>query len=556
MAKHRKERKKKRKDNHVKALKKTKTSDLFEKIELFLSANEKIALFITLLVATVVYLLCFDVKISVGGDDSGYIQKGHRFINEGIFPTSQGPVYPIVLGFFIKLFGIKVPLLKILSVLFTVLHIAFFYKAFKGLVPYLTLIVSCFLVAINSYIAFYASSTYSEVFFMFSLSILFLFFLRYTFKNPENTTVVSFIIIGLIVFITSQIRFVGFAAILAISLFLVLQKQFKNALVAFGSFAGFYALFSLLKKLLGVGNGMSNQLDTLMMVHPYDASKGKETFSGFINRFFDNADLYLSKTFLIELGLRPEGSKIAPFLTLVIGLLFLAGLFIAFKHNKTLLFTGLFIAALAGMTFVILQPFWDQNRLILILYPFFYLFFLSTIYLAFKKYLPSYLQIGFLLSCLILIFLSFSRTGPKIQENVLILQKNINKNPLYGYTTDWINYINMVQWASENLPETSKVACRKPSIAFIYSNGTAHHGIFRINSQDPDELLAKLRDKNVTHVIRASLRTDPKKNTGRTINTIIRYMSFVERKYPGTFKGVHQVGKKEPAVLYEINYPN
>jgi hypothetical protein len=73
----------------------------------------------------------------------------------------------------------------------------------------------------------------------------------------------------------------------------------------------------------------------------------------------------------------------------------------------------------------------------------------------------------------------------------------------------------------------------------------------------PEALLQSLKDKNVTHIIDANLRSNPAKKTGNIINTIRRYMSFVELKYPGTFRKIHQIGAddNEPALIYEIHYP-
>ena len=536
---------------------KNSNKGFLDTLDSFIAKNEKWVLTLITLIASFVYLLLFDIKISIGGDDAAYISRGFAFINKGLFPASQGPLYPIVLGFFIKLFGINIPVLKLVSFVFCVLHVVLFYKAFKGVVSPIVVTVTCFLVGLNSYIAFYASSTYSEAFFLFMSSLLFLVFFKYYFKtDEENKSVSKLVLVGFLVFLLSQIRFVGLAAIVALAFFFVTQKQFKKALIAFGSFSGFFLLLSLFKKVLNIGGGMSNQLSVLMKVHPYDYSKGEETLSGFVQRFFDNADIYIGKAFLVELGLRPETAEVASLMTIVVGALFVVGLFLSFRHNKAVFFTGLFVAALAGLTFIVLQAFWKQSRLVVILYPFLYLFFLSTIYFLFKHYLPKAFQFGFLVIAAILILTTLSRTGPKIQDNTLVLQKNLGKDPLYGYSPDWINFITASKWVSKNLPDSSKAACRKPNMAFIFSNGKTFHGIRRVNSKDADELLAALKEGGVTHVLRASLRLDGKKNTGQVINTVHRYMALIEQKYPGTFRSVYKTGNSESAVIFKINYPN
>jgi len=72
----------------------------------------------------------------------------------------------------------------------------------------------------------------------------------------------------------------------------------------------------------------------------------------------------------------------------------------------------------------------------------------------------------------------------------------------------------------------------------------------------PDSLLQTLKDNSVDYVILANLRAVPSANTGRTINTVQRYLFFIEQKYPGLFNLVQQTGvnENEPAWLYMINY--
>jgi hypothetical protein len=72
----------------------------------------------------------------------------------------------------------------------------------------------------------------------------------------------------------------------------------------------------------------------------------------------------------------------------------------------------------------------------------------------------------------------------------------------------------------------------------------------------PDSLINTLRKAGVDYVIVASLRANPNMNTGNIINNIQRYLYFIEQKYPGILKLVHQIGAdaEEPALLYQINY--
>ena len=72
----------------------------------------------------------------------------------------------------------------------------------------------------------------------------------------------------------------------------------------------------------------------------------------------------------------------------------------------------------------------------------------------------------------------------------------------------------------------------------------------------PDTLLNMLRKNKVDYVIMASLRVNPNMKTNRTINTVRRFLYYIELKYPGTFMLVYQIGNQdqEPAYLYKVNY--
>ncbi len=73
---------------------------------------------------------------------------------------------------------------------------------------------------------------------------------------------------------------------------------------------------------------------------------------------------------------------------------------------------------------------------------------------------------------------------------------------------------------------------------------------------EPDSLVSKLKKNSVEYVIVGSLRINPKMKTARTINTVQRYLFYIELKYPGLFTLVHQIGANdnEPAKLLKINY--
>jgi type IV secretory pathway ATPase VirB11/archaellum biosynthesis ATPase len=72
----------------------------------------------------------------------------------------------------------------------------------------------------------------------------------------------------------------------------------------------------------------------------------------------------------------------------------------------------------------------------------------------------------------------------------------------------------------------------------------------------PDTLLNQLLRNNVDYIIRGNLRLNPAQKTNRVINTIYRYIYYMEQKYYGIFSQVSRIGgdDEEPAYLYQIHW--
>ena len=154
---------------------------------------------------------------------------------------------------------------------------------------------------------------------------------------------------------------------------------------------------------------------------------------------------------------------------------------------------------------------------------------------------------------IIIFFTNLNVTTKKVKANDEYLMQTLAGNKFYNMTPDWINYIKMSQWAAKNVSEDVMIACRKPSISFIYAK-REFHGIYRITTEDSDELLQRLKDKNVKYVIMGNLRKHPKQKNQYTINTVQRYLYFIQQKYPGKIKHIQTIGADEPAHLFEIIY--
>lgn len=532
------------------------TTDFFGKLNNFLEKNQKILFWVTCIVAFITSLLLFDLKVSKGGDDAAYIVRAINFVNDFEFPSFQGPLYPMLLSLPVFLFGVKLPLLKSISVIFIIGQFVFLFKAFRKNIPNTIFYAGIILAAFNAYILYYASQTYSEALFMFLQSILFFYFIKYFVIN-ENTkgTIKIHIIIGFLIFLMGITRSVGYASLFAVILYLAIARQWKNIALIFGGFLGFSLLFSLFKKAIwgAAGVQFSTQARQLLQKDYYYPDKGTEDLAGFIQRFIDNSQIYLSKYFYIYLGFKKDICDPSTLLTLLTYSFFALAIFWAFKKNKTLMFTGIYLAVIYAITFLMLQQRWDSSRLVITSAPLVFIFVLSGFYYLLKKSQFKKLQFLFVILFAIVFLSNFNRTTTKIENNSKILVSNLKGDRYSGFTPDWVNYLKMATWVGDNIPNDVMVACRKPNLAQIFAN-RKFRGIYRMPSQDADTLIDLLKKSNVEYVIMASLRKFENRKTEYTINTIKRYLYYIQEKYPYSLEQVLKIGNDEPAYLFKIHY--
>lgn len=543
---------KKNENEHVK-------SDFFDKLDKFFDSKGNVFFWVSLFFTLLFSFLLFNFRVSEAGDDSAYIFRAFKFVKEFQYPSFQGPLYPIFLSVFIWIFGLNITMLKSLSLVAIIFHLYFFYRAFKGRVSGFLLIYVMLIVSFNSFVLYHASQTYSEAFFLFLQAFFFFYFFNAFVSKSESPSLKenwgSYLILGVFLLFLGLTRSIGYGGFIAVILFFILTMRWKSAAFTTGAFVLEFGLFTIIKKFLfqSTASQFSGQLNRLMQVDPFDATKGSETFSGFIDRFFGNSNLYLSKHLYKFIGFRPEILDPKTILTIIVYILFAVAIYFAFRKNKYLLFTGIYLTVLIGITFVIVQTRWDQDRLILVYFPFILLFLFSGIYYLGKIKSLKFIQVILPVLLIIIFFTNLNVTKKKVKANDEYLMESLAGNKFYGMTPDWINYIRMSQWAAKNTPKSVMIACRKPSISFVYAK-REFYGIYRITTEDPDELLQNLKNNNVKYIIMGSLRKYPNQKTQYTINTVQRYLYFIQQKYPDKIKHVQTIGVDEPAYLFEIIY--
>jgi hypothetical protein len=458
---------------------------------------------ICLLLNTIISLNLFDVKVSTGGDDSEYIVSAKKFLEGTSFPSWHGPFYPIFLSLLISVFGVKIIIFKIFSFLFIIGHFVFFYYTFRNQLSATILVVTSIIISINSQILYFASQTYTEALFLFLQSVFFFIFIKIFKSKNESLKDISinwraWLGLGFLIFLLSITRNIGIASIGAVILFFLIDKKYWAILTSILSYLIFRIPFDLYKRFVWdlKGAELSGQLNEIILKNPYNSSLGTENFSGMLTRFWDNALIYFSKHFLVILGFKSDMDANSSALSTIIIIALLLSVFIlSFRNNKVVLFITIYLGVMIGSTFFALQTNWGQMRMIVIYAP---LMILALFWGFFqipqvKKY--GFLQLVILLFFGIIFLKVFGITTIKIKNNQSVLAKNLSGNLYYGFTPDWQNFLKMSEWVGKNLPDSTVVVSRKPSMSFVYSKGKEFYPMYRFPTEDADTLVARLTER-------------------------------------------------------------
>ncbi len=541
---------------------------LFDKLENWTRTNDK-KLFYTLLTACVVLtFISFNARISEAHDDALYLEGGWRFVNEfpTYFYTQNAPLYPLFLALLIKLFGFQLILFKLFSSVFNIIGFVLFYKALKGRVPAVVFLPIVIFQACNHLIIYYASMTFTEAFYFCLQGFFFYAAVKLVdrYKTEEFSLSLqwkNFLVLGLSMFLISTLKSSAIVVIPAVVLYFLFEKQFKAAAVAVAGYLVFKIPYELLVRAIwSADNQFKGQGRILLQKDPYDASQGQEDAAGFVSRFFENADLAISKRFYQLLGWKSElNTDVHSYITVVTLAVALFGFWQLVKDKrKDLILLSLFTGAQLALSWVILQIRWDQARITLVGMPILLMMMFYGLYRVFAQ------QKWYLLYMALVVLVSGSGVISSLRRgstNIPIIKKNLAGDKYYGYTPDWQNFLKCSEWCADSLPEQSLVASRKAPMSFVYGHGKKFFPVYSVVHRDtatrqsnPDSALAYFERNKVTHVMLASLRANPQHPEAGIINTIHHILYPIFEKYPQKMRLVHTEGQVEECQVFEFVY--
>src|SRR5215212_24551 len=136
---------------------------LLTRLEQYFYSKRKFYFILSCILTVLFSILLFDVKMSNAHDDSMYVQAGYKITQDirNIY-AANAPLYSLLLSIPISIFGLKIILLKSLSVTFMLMQIIFLYLAFKDRVSDAALFLVLLTVSVNSYFLYFASQTFNE----------------------------------------------------------------------------------------------------------------------------------------------------------------------------------------------------------------------------------------------------------------------------------------------------------------------------------------------------------------------------------------------------------
>ncbi len=541
---------------------------MLDNLNKWLEARDKKVFYSILFLSTLFTLLLFDSKVSLGGDDSSYIERAWSLINEGKFPYFQGPGYPVILSFFMRIFGLNIVALKFLSVLCQFGFVWVTYLTFRKRIPYTVLFALIAFISVNNFVQYYASQTYTETFFLFVQSIC----LYITFNIIDNINEKAgwaegfkenyklWLLFGLMFVVLTISKSIAFVTIAGVLLYFLLNKNYKQIVYALAAYLVFRGIYQLITTSM-YGANDSNQLELMLRKDLYKPEGGHEDMGGMIDRFFANFNTYVSYHMYRIFNLRLigsievlDGETITPLpaLSFVSTIILAVFTFFSYKKNKFIFFSSIYLIALVGGVFFGVQANNMQSRLIIIAIPLIFLVLFYGMYEFAKR--NSTLQFFFIAFSIVMLVISLGKSSINAKQNFVALKKNMSGDMYYGYTPDWENFLKLSKYCADSLPKDAQVLSRKPNMSFIYGKGKKFVGQYIVNSENADTVLMDWKKENVKYVIMPNLRQNPKKNNGRIINTIQRMLGPVVQKYPEKLKLLKTEGTDEPAYLYEINY--
>jgi hypothetical protein len=302
----------------------------------------------------------------------------------------------------------------------------------------------------------------------------------------------EWLIFGLLMLMLYLTRSVGIAMLISVVFYFFISKKHKAILFTVLPFVMFYFIFFIYKVVFWktTSVGIESQSAVFYLKDPYNASAGNEDLTGYFFRFISNIYQYLYEHFFAMNGINVGHiSKLNVFFAIIFLILLINAFVVFMKSNKLFYIIGIYLLTALGITFITVQTFWNQERLIMVYYPFLVIILFYALDKSMSKRKSLILKIlPFVIGCIVLLLVLINSLK-ETSKTVPVLAKNVSGNTYYGYTRGWDSYLKLSEWCGNNLKTSDIVGCRNPTMSFIYSKDKEYRGIYGFPAMSVDSFL-------------------------------------------------------------------
>ncbi|MGC3976865.1 MAG: hypothetical protein QM751_00635 [Paludibacteraceae bacterium] len=450
----------------------------------------------------IVYVIIFDSKLDLNGDNCNYLSLAKAMSNglgysivtpSGVTPASHYPPgYSAFLSIFMFLGINNLVFFKVLNGIFLFLSLAgLFYLASNIKNNRILGFVAVILATLSPEVLSFSCSVMSEMLFLFASVVCFFALYKYS-QRPAKTkrfwASPWFYVAIVATAYAYYLRTVGAALVLGLIIFYIFRKEWWQAFASLGGFVLLNLPWSIRNSIYGIE---SRYLGTVMVVNPWRPEEGNISSVGeFVHKMLVNFDDTVIKGFK---------ELLFPFITInsevhsnafqiAMGLIVLAVVFYGAWNLKPLRW-ALMAYLLGQISLFMLWHGGNGSRYVVPVAPIiavcFYVGLYSLIALLLKKQTKfiSYIPYTFLLIGL----LSF----PAIKA-----QGEVAKMP---FLPAYQNYFDMAKEMNRQLPRNTVCCCRKPELFMYFAPDI--YAVIYVYSTDPKQIIKDFVDKKVEYVI-------------------------------------------------------
>jgi hypothetical protein len=426
-------------------------------------------------------------------------------------------------------------------------------------VPYIVLFTVLVYISVSSYFIYFSSQTYSEALTFCIQAIAFIFFLNHIKLLSANPTLrqswKSWLWVGFFLVLLTVTKNILIIAAGSAVLYFLIYKEWKNALLTVLSFAIFKIPYEIFTRVV-LKAQTTSQLDQIMLKNFYNPAEGYEDFpSGYIDRFFENFNVFISVQAYKIMGLRAEYGDVHTHKdadpSVFLSLLFAAAVVMAFiyllKRNRFLVFALLFGTGVAFVSFAAIQTIWNlQWRLILPYMPYILMAILGASWYWAKNAKQPVFKPVFVGAVVLFVIIQLPLTLSKVSANSKRLAHHSISDMKAGVDEQYIDFVNICDSIKDKVAPTAIIATGKPGEATVYSRFTNFQRIpMPGQNESADSVLTGLKKQGITHLFLDGF--------SRQVSAATQ---IIEKKYPQKLNLVLQSGvaTEHPLYLIEIKY--